>query len=29
MKSLLLRTPDPHPFESILGYALRASEENG
>lgn len=27
--SLLLRTPQPHPTESLLGYVLRISEENG
>lgn len=27
--TLLVRTPSPHPTESLLGYALRVSEENG
>lgn len=27
--SLLLRTPPPRPTESLLGYVLRISEENG
>jgi hypothetical protein len=27
--SLLVRTPKPHPTESLLGYVLRVSEENG
>jgi len=26
---LLLRTPAPHPTESLLGFALRVSELNG
>lgn len=26
---LLLRTPAPHPTESLLGYVLRLSEDNG
>lgn len=26
---LLLRTPAPHPTESLLGFALRVSEQNG
>lgn len=27
--TLLLRTPAPHPSESLLGYSLRVSETNG
>ena len=28
-QNLLVRTPSPHHFESLLGYMLRVTEENG